>query len=146
MRRLIYSDILKQSTESERAKLLKDYRAKILKSPLRDTIFMFTPFDDFNESQEHIKGLLERIEAITEDIMEKYHVQGRIYEYFLGFVTQKNKGKKGGSQIDDLGQYQLIEINTVPGMTDHSLVPMAAKQSGIDFEELVWRVLETSLE
>ncbi len=47
--------------------------------------------------------------------------------------------------IDDAGQYQLIEINTVPGMTDHSLVPMAAKQAGIDFEELVWRVLETSL-
>ncbi len=31
-----------------------------------------------------------------------------------------------------------------PGMTDHSLVPMAARQAGIDFEELVWRVLETS--
>lgn len=46
--------------------------------------------------------------------------------------------------IDAAGQYQLIEINTVPGMTDHSLVPMAAKQAGIDFEELVWRILETS--
>jgi D-alanine-D-alanine ligase len=46
--------------------------------------------------------------------------------------------------IDDNGQTQLIEINTVPGMTDHSLVPMAAKQAGIDFDELVWRVLETS--
>ncbi len=46
--------------------------------------------------------------------------------------------------IDDLGQYQLIEVNTVPGMTDHSLVPMAARQAGIDFEELVWRILETS--
>jgi len=31
-------------------------------------------------------------------------------------------------------------------MTDHSLVPMAAKQAGILFEELVWQVLETSLE
>jgi D-alanine-D-alanine ligase len=29
-------------------------------------------------------------------------------------------------------------------MTDHSLVPMAARSAGIDFEELVWRVLETS--
>ncbi len=38
----------------------------------------------------------------------------------------------------------LLEINTVPGMTDHSLVPMAARAAGIDFEELVWRVLETS--
>jgi D-alanine-D-alanine ligase len=42
------------------------------------------------------------------------------------------------------GEFYFIEINTTPGMTDHSLVPKAAKQVGIDFEELVWRVLETS--
>ena len=47
--------------------------------------------------------------------------------------------------IDAKGQYQLIEVNTVPGMTDHSLVPMAAKQAGIDFENLVWRILATTL-
>lgn len=46
--------------------------------------------------------------------------------------------------IDQSGQSQLIEVNTVPGMTDHSLVPMAAKQAGLGFEELVWRILETS--
>jgi len=38
----------------------------------------------------------------------------------------------------------LIEVNTVPGMTDHSLVPMAAKVFGWDMPELVWRILETS--
>jgi len=42
------------------------------------------------------------------------------------------------------GEFFFIEINTVPGMTDHSLVPMAARQAGIDFEELAWRVLESS--
>ncbi len=47
--------------------------------------------------------------------------------------------------IDAAGQTQLIEVNTVPGMTDHSLVPMAAKQANIDFDALVWRILETSL-
>ncbi|HEY0799461.1 MAG TPA: D-alanine--D-alanine ligase [Steroidobacteraceae bacterium] len=41
-------------------------------------------------------------------------------------------------------KFYFIEINTTPGMTDHSLVPMAARQAGIDFDELVWRVLETS--
>jgi len=46
--------------------------------------------------------------------------------------------------IDASGQYQLIEINTVPGMTDHSLVPMAARQAGLNFDDLVWRILETS--
>jgi D-alanine-D-alanine ligase len=42
------------------------------------------------------------------------------------------------------GKFYFIEINTTPGMTDHSLVPMAARRAGIDFEELVWQVLETS--
>jgi len=40
--------------------------------------------------------------------------------------------------------FYFIEINTTPGMTDHSLVPKAAQQAGIDFQELCWRVLETS--
>jgi D-alanine-D-alanine ligase len=42
------------------------------------------------------------------------------------------------------GKFYFIEINTTPGMTDHSLVPMAARQAGISFEDLVWRVLESS--
>ena len=44
----------------------------------------------------------------------------------------------------DTQKFYFIEINTTPGMTDHSLVPMAARQAGIGFDELVWRVLETS--
>ena len=48
--------------------------------------------------------------------------------------------------LDGAGKPCLLEINTVPGMTDHSLVPMAARARGIDFDELVWRILETSLE
>ena len=46
---------------------------------------------------------------------------------------------------DEKGQAWLLEVNTVPGMTDHSLVPMAANAAGIEFDELVWRILETSL-
>jgi D-alanine-D-alanine ligase len=45
---------------------------------------------------------------------------------------------------DHTGRPLLLEINTVPGMTDHSLVPMAAQAAGIDFEELCWQILETS--
>lgn len=44
--------------------------------------------------------------------------------------------------IDRLQQVWLIEVNTVPGMTDHSLVPMAAREAGIGFDELVVRILE----
>ena len=43
--------------------------------------------------------------------------------------------------VDDNGQPWLIEVNTVPGMTSHSLVPMAAKQLGMDFEQLVVNIL-----
>ncbi len=48
--------------------------------------------------------------------------------------------------VDDSGQPWLIEANTVPGMTDHSLVPMAAQAAGLDFDELVWRILAQTLE
>ncbi len=47
--------------------------------------------------------------------------------------------------LDSNGQPWFLEINTVPGMTDHSLVPMAAKAEGMDFNELVIKILETSL-
>ncbi len=48
--------------------------------------------------------------------------------------------------VDGEGRPWLIEVNTVPGMTDHSLVPMAARAAGIDFDELVWRILAQTLE
>lgn len=46
---------------------------------------------------------------------------------------------------DRAGQCRLLEVNTTPGMTSHSLVPKAAAQVGIDFRTLCWRILETSL-
>ena len=46
--------------------------------------------------------------------------------------------------MDKTGRPFLLEVNTVPGMTDHSLVPMAARALDINFEQLVWQVLETS--
>ena len=56
---------------------------------------------------------------------------------------------KGWGRVDvmtDLnGKFYILEVNTVPGMTSHSLVPMAAKASGIDFEKLVLAILEESI-
>ncbi|MFM9271662.1 D-alanine--D-alanine ligase [Halomonas elongata] len=45
---------------------------------------------------------------------------------------------------DDQGRFWLLEVNTVPGMTDHSLVPQAAAHAGIDFDTLVLRILDTA--
>ncbi len=44
--------------------------------------------------------------------------------------------------LDEGGLPYLLEINTAPGMTDHSLVPMAARQAGMSFDQLCLRVLE----
>ena len=46
--------------------------------------------------------------------------------------------------LDEDQKPYLLEANTVPGMTSHSLVPMAAKQAGLDFNQLVIRILETA--
>jgi D-alanine-D-alanine ligase len=47
--------------------------------------------------------------------------------------------------LDAQEQPWFLEVNTAPGMTDHSLVPQAAAVIGVGFDELVWRILETSL-
>jgi len=44
--------------------------------------------------------------------------------------------------LDRDGNPQLLEVNTIPGMTDHSLVPMAARAKGISFESLAVRILD----
>lgn len=67
----------------------------------------------------------------------------------LALATFEATGAEGWGRVDFMmdaaGRPLLLEINTVPGMTSHSLVPMAARAADIGFDELVWRVLETSL-
>ncbi|OUU75482.1 MAG: hypothetical protein CBC29_04075 [Methylococcaceae bacterium TMED69] len=62
----------------------------------------------------------------------------------------KALGCDGWGRVDFIrnssGEFFLIEVNTVPGMTNHSLVPMAALEVGISFDELVLRILSSSLE
>jgi D-alanine-D-alanine ligase len=58
-------------------------------------------------------------------------------------------GCSGWGRVDVMrdrsGANFLLEVNTAPGMTSHSLVPKAARVIGIEFDDLVWRVLETSV-
>ncbi len=67
----------------------------------------------------------------------------------LALAAFRAVGACGWGRVDVMrdaqGRFWLLEINTVPGMTDHSLVPMAARAAGIDFAELVWRILALSL-
>ncbi len=68
----------------------------------------------------------------------------------LALSAFKGTGSRGWGRVDLMldqsGEPWLIEVNTVPGMTDHSLVPMAAKSVGMDFPELVWQLLAQTLE
>ena len=66
----------------------------------------------------------------------------------LALAAFRAAGCTGWGRVDLMrdtqGRNFLLEVNTAPGMTSHSLVPKAARACGIDFDELVWRILESS--
>lgn len=95
------------------------------------------------------------------DYQAKYVTDDTIYHCPCGLDTEQEQklqslvleafdrvGAKGWGRIDfmcdEQGNPWLIEINTVPGLTDHSLVPMAARQHGIEFDELIYQILTTA--
>lgn len=97
------------------------------------------------------------------DYEAKYHSNETRYHLPCGLAAEQETalgelcrqafeavGGAGWGRVDVMrdadGQFWLIEVNTSPGMTDHSLVPQAAAHTGIDFDELVQRILATSLE
>ena len=68
----------------------------------------------------------------------------------LALAAFRAAGCSGWGRVDvmrdrDSGALYLLEVNTAPGMTSHSLVPKAAQQVGIGFEELCWRILEQAV-
>ncbi|MBS0464023.1 MAG: D-alanine--D-alanine ligase [Proteobacteria bacterium] len=67
----------------------------------------------------------------------------------LAVKAFKAAGCSGWARVDVMrdrkGDFRLLEVNTAPGMTSHSLVPKAAAQVGIDFQPLCWQILETSM-
>jgi D-alanine-D-alanine ligase len=95
------------------------------------------------------------------DYQAKYHSGDTLYHCPCGLPAEREAelaalarqafdalGCRGWGRIDFMldpaGRPWLLEANTVPGMTDHSLVPMAAAAAGIDFKDLVLRILETA--
>ncbi len=66
----------------------------------------------------------------------------------LALDAYKAIGCRGWGRVDIMrdgnGRFWLLEVNTIPGMTDHSLVPMAAEAAGMNFQELVVKILASS--
>ena len=106
---------------------------------LDKSIFMLLPVDIFAKKKtftensqvfvkfmEIINRLFEPFDPtspVPESLIDHYHVSGRVYEYFLGFVTSKNKGKKSGAQMEDLGQFYSarLMIRYIIALVDPSL-------------------------
>jgi D-alanine-D-alanine ligase len=67
----------------------------------------------------------------------------------LALAAFDSVGCRGWGRVDVMqdttGKFYLLEVNTVPGMTSHSLVPMAAKAAGLSFDQLVVAILDASL-
>ncbi len=106
-----------------------------------------------------------KIEPATEfyDYQAKYFRDDTVYRCPCGLSAEQEAtigelvkkafwaiGGRGWARIDFMtdaaGQPYLLEANTAPGMTSHSLVPMGARQAGMDYPDLVLRILDTTLQ
>ncbi|MCX7563013.1 D-alanine--D-alanine ligase [Xanthomonadaceae bacterium XH05] len=93
----------------------------------------------------HAKYLAEDTQYLCPGLDGDAEVQMRE----LALAAFRAVGCSGWGRVDVMrdrqGNNYLLEVNTAPGMTSHSLVPKAARELGVSFEELVWRVLEATL-
>lgn len=93
----------------------------------------------------HAKYVAEDTQYICPGLQGAAETQMRV----LALEAFRTAGCGGWGRVDVMrdrsGANFLLEANTAPGMTSHSLVPKAARARGIEFDDLVWRILETSL-
>ncbi len=97
------------------------------------------------------------------DFEAKYHQDSTVYDCPCGLSPEAEKEIQNTALkvfeithcatwgrvdflLDEAGKHYLLEVNTAPGMTDHSLVPMAAAATGLKFSELVYNILTTTVE
>jgi D-alanine-D-alanine ligase len=126
----------------ERCIVGNEYTVAVLQGEALPSIRIETPrvFYDYRAKYESDRTSYHCPGTESEEVEQQYAA--------LALAAFAELGCSGWGRVDfmtgDDGQPLVLEINTVPGMTSHSLVPMAARESGFDFAELCWRILETS--
>jgi D-alanine-D-alanine ligase len=118
----------------------EEYTAAILGDRVLPMIRLHTDNDFYDYQAKYVSNDTQYIYPCG--LSKKYETElaGMVMRAFKA-VMAKGWGRVD-FMLDSNNQPWLIEVNTVPGMTDHSLVPMAAQHAGISFEELVLNILQ----
>ncbi len=120
-----------------------EYTVAILHNKALPTIRLETPRDFYDFAAKYTENTTQYICPCGLSATDEQQLQDLALRAF--YAVDANGWGRVDLICDAQGQAHLLEVNTVPGMTDHSLVPMAAKQSGIDFGQLCVEILQTAL-
>jgi D-alanine-D-alanine ligase len=121
----------------------KEYTAAILGQQVLPLIRLETPNEFYDYDAKYVANSTGYHIPCGLDAQAEQQMQALALQAFNAV------GASGWGRVDfmcdETGTPWLIEVNTIPGMTDHSLVPMAAKAAGISFDELCIRILQQTL-
>jgi D-alanine-D-alanine ligase len=120
----------------------REYTASILHDRVLPLIRLETPRQFYDYAAKYIEPTTSYICPCGLPAEQEQAIQALAWSAFQAL------GASGWGRVDLMvdmaGKAWLLEVNTVPGMTDHSLVPMAAKTAGIQFDDLVLSILDSS--
>lgn len=122
----------------------KEYTASIIGGRVLPMIGLETPRDFYDYQAKYVSDDTRYICPCDLGAERENEMAALVLDAFA-CVHGKGWGRVD-FMLDEHAQPWLIEVNTIPGMTDHSLVPMAAKQAGMDFETLVIEILQGTLD
>jgi len=119
-----------------------EYTVSVLDDEALPVIQLQTPHDFYDFEAKYKSNDTQYLLPCGLEEMAEVQLQVQALQAFR--ATNATSWGRVDVMLDDQGKSWFLEVNTVPGMTDHSLVPMAAKHIGIDFQQLVLRILAAS--
>ncbi len=119
-----------------------EYTVSVLDDEALPVIQLQTPHDFYDFEAKYKSNDTQYLLPCGLEEMAEVQLQVQALQAFR--ATNATSWGRVDMMLDDQGKSWFLEVNTVPGMTDHSLVPMAAKHIGVDFQQLVLRILAAS--